>query len=357
MSDQDVVVVGAGPAGALAAARLAREGRKVMLVDRARFPRDKVCGGCLQPAALRALEVGGLGGLVERRGAVPLRAMMLHAAGGGAARVPLEGGVAISRRALDLALVEAAADVGAELREGVRARLGSAPGEVVLDGLGTVRAGIVLDATGLSGGLLGPARPRRGSLLGAGAVLDEAPIPKGTVRMACARGGYVGMVHAEGGRSIVAAALAPRLVAREGGLGAAVASILAACRLPPLPADALWRGTPPLTRRRARPWHERVLVLGDAAGYVEPFTGEGMAWAMRSGLAAADLALESWTATTGTRWERAHSEIVGRRQRRCRALTLLLRAPRLVRMAVRVLALAPSLARPFVRAAASGSAS
>ena len=79
MTDFDVVVVGAGPAGALAAAGLARAGRRVMLVDRARFPRDKVCGGCLQPSALRALEAGGLGGIAERKGAVPVKEMLLHA--------------------------------------------------------------------------------------------------------------------------------------------------------------------------------------------------------------------------------------------------------------------------------------
>ncbi len=357
MRDFDVVVVGAGPAGALAAAQLARDGRKVLLIDRARFPRDKVCGGCLQPSALRALEVGGLGGLVGRTGGVPLRELVLHASGGGSARVPLAGGAAISRRALDLALVRIAVDWGVEFREGTRARLGPAAGEVILDGIGAVRAGIVLDATGLAGGLSGVARARRASLLGAGVVLDDAPVPQGTVRMASARGGYVGMVRAEGGRCVVAAALAPKLVAREGGLGAAAASILAACRLPPLPGGVPWRATPPLTRRPLRLWHDRVLVVGDAAGYVEPFTGEGMAWALRSGLLAADLAREGWTAATGPRWARIHRQMIGGRQRRCRALTLRLRAPRLVRAAVAVLGIAPALARPFVRAAASGSAS
>jgi flavin-dependent dehydrogenase len=357
MRHADVVVVGAGPAGALAAARLARAGRKVLLVDRARFPREKVCGGCLQPSALRALETGGLGGLVERKGGVPLREFVLHA-GGGAARIPLEGGAAISRRALDQALVEAAIGFGVEFREGVRARLGPAGAdcrEVVLDGLGTVRADIVLDATGLAGGLSGVARVRRGSLLGAGVVLDEGPLPPGTVRMACAPGGYVGMVRAEGGRCVVAAALAQGLVAREGGLGAAAASILSACGLPPLPGNAAWHGTPPLTRRPPRLWHERVLLVGDAAGYVEPFTGEGMSWALRSALAAAELAREGWTEDSGLRWERMHRQAIGGRQLRCRALTLLLRAPRLVRAAVRVLERAPVFARPFVRAAASGS--
>jgi flavin-dependent dehydrogenase len=353
MSGFDVAVVGAGPAGAVAAASLARSGRKVLLVDRARFPRDKVCGGCLQPSALLALERGGLGGLVERAGAVPLRELVLHA-GRGAARVRLEGGAAVSRRALDAALVEAAAAAGAEVREGIRARLGASPGEVELEGLGTVRAALVLDATGLAGGLSGVARPRRGSLVGAGTVLDGGPVPPGTVRMASASGGYVGMVRAEEGRCVVAAALAPALVARAGGLGAAVASILAACGLEPPPADAAWRGTPPLTRRPSKRWRERLLVIGDAAGYVEPFTGEGMAWALRSGLAAAALARDGWTADLGPRWEREHGRIVGRGQRRCRALALLLRAPRLVRAAVHVLAVAPALARPFARAVASG---
>jgi 2-polyprenyl-6-methoxyphenol hydroxylase-like FAD-dependent oxidoreductase len=243
-------------------------------------------------------------------------------------------------------------DAGAELREGVRARLGPGTGEVILEGVGTVRAGVILDATGLSGAFSGVAHPRRGSLLGAGAMLDGGPVPPGIVRMACAPGGYVGMVRADAGRCVVAAALAPRLVAREGSLGAAIASILAACGLPPLPPDAPWRGTPPLTRRPARPWRERVLVVGDAAGYVEPFTGEGMSWAISSGLVAADLAAEGWTPSSGPRWERTHKRIVGRRQRRCRALALVLRAPRLVRAAVRILGVAPVFARPFVRAAA-----
>ncbi|MFI5403529.1 MAG: NAD-binding protein, partial [Planctomycetota bacterium] len=86
------------------------------------------------------------------------------------------------------------------------------------------------------------------------------------------------------------------------------------------------------------------------------FTGEGMAWALHSGLSAADLAREGWTEDLGPRWERAHRRLVGSRQRRCRALALLLRAPRLVRAAVAVLGIAPALARPFVRAAAAGSA-
>jgi flavin-dependent dehydrogenase len=368
MTGVDVLVVGAGPAGALAAATLAGLGRGVLLVDRARFPRDKVCGGCLQPGALAAMEEGGLplallgapgrSGGGPRAGAVPLRELAFHA-GRRSARVRLAGGAAISRRALDLALVEGAVARGAAFREGVRARVGPVRRDgrvVVLDGGEEVRAGIVLDASGLGGGLSGVAKPRRGSLVGAGAVLDGADLEEGIVRMACARGGYVGMVRVEEGRAVLAAALAPWLVAREGGLGAAASSILDACGLPATPRGAVWRGTPALTRRPSRVWHERVLVVGDAAGYVEPFTGEGIAWAMRSALAAASLAAGGWTPATGPLWQREHGRIVRTRQRWCRAITLLLRAPPLVRLATRAVGLAPALAAPLVRAAAAGGA-
>jgi flavin-dependent dehydrogenase len=97
-----------------------------------------------------------------------------------------------------------------------------------------------------------------------------------------------------------------------------------------------------------------VVAVRDAAGYDEPITREGMTRAMRSALAAADLAAAGWTGATGPLWERAHRRIVGARQRRCRAIALLLRAPPLVRFAVRALGLAPALAAPFVRAAAAG---
>lgn len=78
----------------------------------------------------------------------------------------------------------------------------------------------------------------------------------------------------------------------DGGLGRAAARLVreAGWPAPELFAELSWRGTPALTRRRTRISEERVFVLGDAAGYVEPFTGEGMAWALASGAAVAPLA-------------------------------------------------------------------
>src|SRR5262249_29622163 len=108
----DVIVVGAGPAGALAARELARRGLAVLLVDQASFPRGKGCGCCLSLRTLSRLASVGLGDLPVRLGAVPLHEFCVAAAGRRAV-VPLPGGAALSREALDAALVEAAAAAGA----------------------------------------------------------------------------------------------------------------------------------------------------------------------------------------------------------------------------------------------------
>ena len=110
------------------------------------------------------------------------------------------------------------------------------------------------------------------------------------------------------------------------------------------PWDAVWRGTSRLTRRR-RVEAERLLVIGDAAGYVEPFTGEGIAWAMRSGEAVAEHALGHAERT----WTVAHQALVGVRQRECRMIARLLRHSELSSVAIAALGALPGLAGPIVR--------
>ena len=103
----DVAIIGAGPAGSVAACVLARRGLRTLLIDRAQFPRGKVCGGCLNPNALTAFAVAGLGDVPVRLGAVPLRAVQL-ASGGRLARIAWPGGVSLSRDALDVELIREA---------------------------------------------------------------------------------------------------------------------------------------------------------------------------------------------------------------------------------------------------------
>src|SRR5204862_4738326 len=108
----DVAVVGAGPAGALAAYEMATRGYSVLLIDKAAFPRGKVCGSCLNGQALAALHGAGLGTLTQSLGAVPLHRFWL-ASRGQRAVLQLPSGVAISRDSLDAALVLAAIHAGA----------------------------------------------------------------------------------------------------------------------------------------------------------------------------------------------------------------------------------------------------
>jgi flavin-dependent dehydrogenase len=307
----DVAIVGAGPAGALAARETARRGAGVLLVDQASFPRWKVCGCCLNGRALGALEAAGLGGLAKARRAVPLEAIALTA-GGRSARVALSGSVALSRETFDAALVGEAMRAGAAFLPQTRAALppedAGAPGDIrlleLVQGPATtiVRTRCVLAADGLGGKLLAragvsaaPSAP--GSRIGAGTGLTEAPAfyRPGIVYMACGEHGYAGLVRLEDGRLDVAAALDASRVRACGGPGQAVVPLLAEAGWPIIPSleTAAWRGTAALTRRARRCAARRLFVLGDAAGYVEPFTGEGMAWALASALALAPLAVRA----------------------------------------------------------------
>jgi flavin-dependent dehydrogenase len=360
----DVVVVGAGPAGSLAAVGLARGGASVLLVDRAAFPRAKVCGCCLNRRALAALDAAGLADLPTAAGAVPLRSLHL-AAGRQAAQLPVPG-LALSRTALDGRLVRAAVARGADFLPSTCAALGPVTEEVRQVHLrqgtteGEVVARVVLAADGLGGLLLGrgqvaSAPPRPGSRIGAGVLIQtaEAFYAPGIVFMTVGPAGYLGLVRVEDGRLDLACAVDAAAVRAAGGPGALAAELLAAAGWP-VPAGLAaqpWRGTPPLTRRADRVADQRLFALGDATGYVEPFTGEGLAWAMASAVALAPLALRAsrcWQPALVREWNTLHRRLVTRRQFVCRWLAAALRRPWLWRAPLAVLDCFPWLARPLL---------
>jgi flavin-dependent dehydrogenase len=362
----DAVVVGAGPAGALAAHELARRGVEVLLLDRAAFPRWKVCGCCLNGNALATLSAAGLGELTSCCGAVPLSEMRL-ASGTRQARLSLTGGVVLSREVFDAELVRAAVAGGAAFLPQTRAVLSdlrqTSRGVLLHQEQQTaeVRARVVLAADGLGGQLLAragvsaaPAAP--GAHIGAGVVAPEAPAfyRAGVIYMACGAFGYLGLVRLEDGRLDLAAALAPEAVRAAGGLGATAARLLTEMGWPSPPelVDLPWRGTPALTRTARRLAAERVFGLGDAAGYIEPFTGEGMAWALASAAAVAPLAARGsahWRPGLMREWTACHAQLVGQRQLVSRAAATVLRYPRLARILIGVLARMPVIATPVVR--------
>lgn len=380
----DVVVVGAGPAGATAARQIARLGASVLLVDKATFPRDKVCGCCLNRDALATLDRLGLGALPHRLGARPLETMHL-AAHTRSLRLPLPGGAAVSRAAMDMALAQAAQQAGARFLDGTTAswltdtdrdkdtkHTPPTTGHQLLlrgrSGSRRVRARAVVVADGLGGRLLEgangfEARTRPGARLGVGAIVRDPglDLETGVIHMACARQGYVGMVRLEDDAVDVAAALDPRFVRESGGPGEAVAAVIGRSMSTAALASetglasiaaAQWHGTPRLTRQRRPLAHAGVFVLGDAAGYVEPFTGEGIAWALRGGEAVADLAaaagMSGWNEGLATAWRRRYRHLIGSSHRRCRWIAAALRRPWLLGGAMGVMKAVPWAARPLV---------
>ena len=394
-----VVIGGAGPAGAAAALRFARAGLRVLLVDRGSMPRWKVCGCCLSMTALDELRrLGSVADddrlLLER--AVPLERVRLSTARH-AATIALPGGAVVSREALDQALVASAIragchwlpdtqivtasdDRGARGAGGasimVRHPAGPAGAE------GRLQADLIVLATGLGGHVRTEAaaghpedRPRagaerrsidRGSRIGLGATLPAGALDlqPGLLEMAVSREGYCGMVRLEDGRIDVAAAVDPRALHGATDPAQVVLRILRATGAdgvaagPPF-AAAAFQATPRLTHAAALATSPsgRILRAGDAAAYVEPFTGEGIGWALSSGRILADALLPvllpgnstaAAHAAAVTDYRHAHLRHFRPLHARCRLMALALRRPAVVATAIHATRFAPWLAARIV---------
>lgn len=370
---REVLVIGAGPAGSSAAMSLHASGLRVSWVDAAQFPRDKVCGCCINLAALAALAELDCDRRVRALVAHELTAWHLTAAGR-SIHAPLPGGLALSRGRFDATLIEEACSRGLELRAAVRAKIVCVTDTEVLVQLGGEaqprRFDAVILATGLAGGgvanwlpwVVEPHGPMGATIL----VDDLAGVATGTIRMVCGPGGYVGLVRLEDGRVDVAGAFrperkrddspepdaqAPKPPAARLAVLTQINAILQTANLGPLDAALAGRlmVTPPLRRTR-RCGEGRLLAVGDAAGYVEPFTGEGMAWALRTGIEAARCVVQHREPRDlGAAWRRRYAELMKSRQWLCRALSQGLQTPQRARLLVGAMSLAPWAVRRAVR--------
>ena len=362
----DVVVAGAGPAGAVCALVLANRGVAVLLVDKCEFPRDKVCGSCLNGAALSALCAAGLHDQPAALGAVRLTGMRIRA-GNREALLRLPKSVAVSRRALDVSLVRAAIAAGAEFLPSVEATLDrqsdGARAVRLRDGTAGARATtqVAVAADGLAGGFLKEFDGLTPTIadyapLGFGAIVEEPSdfFPAGTIFMGCTPRGYVGVVRLEDGRLDIALALDRGAAKSAGGTSAAAVAVLRESGLP-CPASiagASFRGTPLLTRSRACVAGAGLVVIGDAAGYVEPLTGEGMAWALQQAILAAALIHESILRRDPghTRhWQEQHARFFRGRRNACRLASWMRRRFQLGSLVVGLLGHVPALAAPWIR--------
>jgi geranylgeranyl reductase family protein len=261
----DVLVVGGGPAGSTTAWRLADAGADVLLVDKARFPRDKPCGGGVTARAARACPVDVTPVVEEEVDLVELRFRYGDAVVRRASRPVIH---MTQRRRLDAFLLDAAREKGVEVREGETVDPLGAPADIVVGADGA--NGTTARAFGLGDGIVhgvayegnvGYERVGR-ERYGHRAVVELADIP----------GGY-GWVFAKGDHVNVGVGAwqneGPRI--REH-----LARVCAAHGLEPSELESLRGHRLPLRRPGTRIAGDRALLVGDAAGLIDPVSGDGM---------------------------------------------------------------------------------
>jgi flavin-dependent dehydrogenase len=303
----DVVVVGGGPAGAATAIRLGGDGRSVLVLERAPAWRWRASGVFASPAAVDALRRLGVDEPGIDRIARRIPAMRVETPGGVAFELTYgddgslrRAAVGFDRSGLDPCLLALAREAGAETRLGVGVRtLRPAAGGIEVDtDAGRIGARVVVGADGLRSTVaaaMGVAAtpPLGGRPALSFHVADPDPAAPRPARMLVFDGGYVGLAPVPAGRVNVGIVLASRAWMerlRADGAEAVARAILAA--VPTAPDDPVaWR-SPRVTDRieGVAPAGARVrgrsgdgwLLVGDAAGFLDPFTGEGLHRALRS---------------------------------------------------------------------------
>lgn len=382
----DVVVVGGGPAGSSTAWFLASQGVDVLVLDRARFPRDKVCSEYLSPEASRILQAMGVLEKVEAAGPATLAGMMVRAPSGQSFRGNFTGahgfrgfrdnGLALRRTILDSILLDRAGAAGARVQEGARvvdlARDGSgrATGVTVSDADGqraTIGARLVVGADGLrsivSRRLALARRSRWPSRIALVAHYSGIAGVGEVGEMHVDREGYFGLAPV--GRGLVNVALVVP-VARARDLAGAREEFFEewieerphlrdrftdARRVTPV------RATGPFASAVSRAWAPGAALVGDAADFFDPFTGEGIYAALRGGEMLSAFVLESLAAPAGAgnaplaAYDRARRAEFGGKWKLERLVGAAVAFPGLMNRAVRALSRRADLADLFVGAA------
>lgn len=342
----DAIIIGAGPAGSAAAILLAQTGKRVLLVEKSRFPREKLCGEFLSPECLNVFDRLGVRQRIFDAGARTIRRFKLFAPDGRCLEIPMawisdghELAIGLSRATMDFILLERAREVGAEIREGfqVLPKLHREAGLSFIEGktdgstVEKLAASLVIDASGRNGVFSNQLRQEasrfQGSrLFGCKVHLRGVEGLDELGELFFFRDGYGGLSEIENDRvNLCFLTTEATLKAAKGDrqrlLDLTLRSNPAALRrLQSATFDGEWLGTGPVIygHRRTMPG---VLTIGDAAAFIDPFTGSGMLLALTGGELAATVVNQAFAENTrevemiAGRYEQLHRAQFGWRYR------------------------------------------
>lgn len=369
MARYDVAIVGGGPAGSTLAIRLASEGRRVLLLEKASMPRDKLCGEFLSTEVSEMCRTLGVLDRMTSAGARPITRAICSVPDGPSLEFDLPGtALGLSRLTFDHILIEHARDAGADVRDATAAD--SIEGSLASGFCVATRSGDSFEARVVVG-----AYGRRTALdrkLGRPSMAVRTPfvafkahysgsLPPGRVEVHTFEGGYCGLLGEERGLVNVCWITHRDRLDEAGGSPEALIQRMRhrnarlAARLDGLDAIQPFLAVSQLDFRPKGVFAGDVLLVGDAAGMIAPLCGDGMAMAMRSGLIAAPMIFDyldgaKTAADLHARYRRGWSREFRTRMVVGRGLQSLFVRPVLLRPGLRLARLIPGLANLFVSA-------
>jgi len=316
-SDFDVIIAGAGPAGSSAAIHLALQGARVLLAEQKKFPRPKLCGEFISPECLPHFQrLGVFDQMMAARGS-DLAKTVFYARSGSSVSIPSTwfgstgNALGLSRAEMDERLLRRASEAGVTVMEDTQAvglefnegRVGGARFKANGDEF-ICRSPITIDATGrgrllarrLVGESTGSTKASRAPVVAFKAHLEEARLEPGACEIYFYRGGYGGLNSVEGGLSNLCFIASAHDVRKCGADPDTVMRKIvcensrAAETLAMAQVRSEWLAVSldGFGRRRLVP-APGLLTIGDAASFIDPFTGSGMLMALENGELAAEI--------------------------------------------------------------------
>ena len=344
----DALIAGAGPAGAATALLLARARKSVCIYERSIFPRTKACGEYLSAGTVALLYELGVGDSLAPR-ARPVRGVRLH---GNGVRVRIDfprPGWSLPRAVLDQALLSAAVDAGAHV---VHARIEGCTDGTASAAIAGVRlpdgerfevqARAVVGADGMH------------SLIARKCDMAAQPVPRARFAVG---GHYTGFRNldehidmiVDGSTYVAINPLSDEtanvmVVGDRPGDAAAIAQRLAGDLLAGTRLDGKQIAIGPLSYRACRLAGSRVLLTGDAARFIDPFTGQGVYLALKC----AQLAAQSVIAGDLRAYERSAASEIAARERAARRIGRIIASPAISRIAAAVMSRNTRLFAPLI---------